>query len=315
MEPHPLDLAASGATAGTGRMSLYHRLLNMPSGLPTHYRRSESTSRRPGSLQRKASIGTTTTNGSIRDRRHRHSQSNSLVRSGDGAVRAPAQINPSAANDQQQNPPSHITLPVSPTVPRHLGALPSGYTPIIEQVARATKAAVDPMAITFPQPTMTVTHTQTDPVSGYTTQGQTRLNISTDEFTRAVAVATVSALRQGAAADAAAAGQARRVGGAPAPASGLYDSHHSAGGGGGHGGHDAPSWSRAVSATVLLSCTLLYAVIAGQLYLQVPPLSLTDHISQRFSWMLWMLCSKALELMRSFWVSHYLPLCRTPRNS
>lgn len=32
---------------------------------------------------------------------------------------------------------------------------------------------------------------------------------------------------------------------------------------GGHGGHDAPSWSRFTSASVLLSCTALYAVIAG----------------------------------------------------
>jgi Ca2+:H+ antiporter len=31
----------------------------------------------------------------------------------------------------------------------------------------------------------------------------------------------------------------------------------------GHGGHDGPSWSRAVSASVLLACTALYAVIAG----------------------------------------------------
>lgn len=32
---------------------------------------------------------------------------------------------------------------------------------------------------------------------------------------------------------------------------------------GGHGGHDAPNWSRTKSATVLLACTVLYAVIAG----------------------------------------------------
>jgi len=32
---------------------------------------------------------------------------------------------------------------------------------------------------------------------------------------------------------------------------------------GGHGGHDAPNWSRAKSATVLLACTVLYAIIAG----------------------------------------------------
>jgi Ca2+:H+ antiporter len=31
----------------------------------------------------------------------------------------------------------------------------------------------------------------------------------------------------------------------------------------GHGGHEAPAWSRAVSASVLLACTALYAVIAG----------------------------------------------------
>ena len=29
-----------------------------------------------------------------------------------------------------------------------------------------------------------------------------------------------------------------------------------------HGGHEGPSWSRGLSATVLLSCTLLYAIIA-----------------------------------------------------
>ncbi|GAA5958316.1 hypothetical protein JCM3765_004789 [Sporobolomyces pararoseus] len=32
--------------------------------------------------------------------------------------------------------------------------------------------------------------------------------------------------------------------------------------GGGHGGHDAPNWSRGKSVTVLLGCTLLYAIIA-----------------------------------------------------
>jgi hypothetical protein len=30
-----------------------------------------------------------------------------------------------------------------------------------------------------------------------------------------------------------------------------------------HGGHDAPNWSRAKSASVLLACTVLYAAIAG----------------------------------------------------
>lgn len=38
--------------------------------------------------------------------------------------------------------------------------------------------------------------------------------------------------------------------------------HEEAEEGEGHGGHDAPSWSRATSMTVLLSCTVLYAIIA-----------------------------------------------------
>lgn len=31
-----------------------------------------------------------------------------------------------------------------------------------------------------------------------------------------------------------------------------------------HGGHDSPNWSKAKSATVLLSCTVLYSIIAGK---------------------------------------------------
>lgn len=31
-----------------------------------------------------------------------------------------------------------------------------------------------------------------------------------------------------------------------------------------HGGHDAPNWSRFKSASVLMGCTVLYAVIAGK---------------------------------------------------
>ncbi len=70
-----------------------------------------------------------------------------------------------------------------------------------------------------------------------------------DDFTRAVAVATVSALRHQQV------HAARRVRGGQ-----LGDEEDPAG----HGGHDAPSWSRAVSASVLLACTALYAIIAGR---------------------------------------------------
>ncbi|KAI9058458.1 hypothetical protein FKP32DRAFT_1614893 [Trametes sanguinea] len=69
--------------------------------------------------------------------------------------------------------------------------------------------------------------------------------MSTDDFTRAVAVATVSALRHQ--------HQAR----SPARVRSAADMDA-----GGHGGHDAPSWSRTTSASVLLACTALYAVIA-----------------------------------------------------
>ncbi|KAI0078211.1 hypothetical protein K474DRAFT_948733 [Panus rudis PR-1116 ss-1] len=73
-------------------------------------------------------------------------------------------------------------------------------------------------------------------------------NITTDDFTRAVAVATVSALRHQQ-------NQALpRVRNSSAPEDEV--------GGGGHGGHEAPSWSRMTSASVLLACTFTYALIA-----------------------------------------------------
>ncbi|KAI0731979.1 hypothetical protein C8Q72DRAFT_185394 [Fomitopsis betulina] len=73
-------------------------------------------------------------------------------------------------------------------------------------------------------------------------------SITSEDFTRAVAVATVSALRhQQEFARSPARG---RMSGAEAEAAG------------GHGGHDAPSWSRTTSASVLLGCTALYALIA-----------------------------------------------------
>ncbi|KAH9891728.1 hypothetical protein C8Q73DRAFT_700577 [Cubamyces lactineus] len=72
-------------------------------------------------------------------------------------------------------------------------------------------------------------------------------SMSTDDFTRAVAVATVSALRH----------QQHQ---ARSPARVRSAAEMDAGGG--HGGHDAPSWSRTTSASVLLGCTALYAIIA-----------------------------------------------------
>lgn len=76
--------------------------------------------------------------------------------------------------------------------------------------------------------------------------------MTTDDFTRAVAVATVSALRHQ---------QTHAHSPSRVRASGVTTGDSE-----GHGGgHEAPSWSRTTSASVLLSCTALYAVIAGML--------------------------------------------------
>ena len=75
-------------------------------------------------------------------------------------------------------------------------------------------------------------------------------SMTREDFTRAVAVATVSALRHQ---EAQATPGRYRASGGPEIDDGAA----------GHGGHDAPSWSRFVSASVLLGCTALYAVIAG----------------------------------------------------
>lgn len=73
-------------------------------------------------------------------------------------------------------------------------------------------------------------------------------NMTREDFTRAVAVATVSALRH----------QEAQAG------PGRYRTSGHEVDDGAAGGHDAPSWSRFVSASVLLGCTALYAIIAGK---------------------------------------------------
>ena len=72
-------------------------------------------------------------------------------------------------------------------------------------------------------------------------------SMTTDDFTRAVAVATVSALRHQQTHDQ-----------SPARVRTSGPEHDAP------GGHDAPSWSRTTSASVLLACTFLYALIAGK---------------------------------------------------
>ncbi|KZT28895.1 hypothetical protein NEOLEDRAFT_1058124 [Neolentinus lepideus HHB14362 ss-1] len=100
---------------------------------------------------------------------------------------------------------------------------PVGFTPIMESVDHAIKN-------TGLQPT------------------HLPENMTADDFTRAVAVATVSALRH----------QQTSSRSPLRTRMSATDVEEA----GGHGGHDAPSWSRTTSASVLLACTALYSIIA-----------------------------------------------------
>ncbi|KAA1480009.1 hypothetical protein DENSPDRAFT_846424 [Dentipellis sp. KUC8613] len=106
----------------------------------------------------------------------------------------------------------------------------------------ATSSAAPPSGSTYAPILESVDHAMKD--AGL---NSSRLSdrMTAEDFTRAVAVAAVSALRHQ----------------QQAPAriritEGLDEEI------GNHGGHDAPSWTRLTSASVLLACTALYAVIA-----------------------------------------------------
>lgn len=99
-----------------------------------------------------------------------------------------------------------------------------GYTPLLESVDHAIKdSGIQPLQLPG--------------------------NMTPDDFTRAVAVATVSALRH----------QQRH-----AHSPGRIRTSGAELEAGAHGGHEGPSWSRTTSASVLLACTALYAAIAGE---------------------------------------------------
>jgi Ca2+:H+ antiporter len=127
-----------------------------------------------------------------------------------GPPRGEHSADTSSSSPTVSRPGSYPNAPASPT--------PGSLVPILESVDHALKDT-----------------------------GLQASQLPSDDFTRAVAVATVSALRHQQV-------QARRV-----RVGQLGDEEDPAG----HGGHEAPSWSRAVSASVLLACTALYAVIAG----------------------------------------------------
>ncbi|KAJ3559485.1 hypothetical protein NM688_g317 [Phlebia brevispora] len=93
-------------------------------------------------------------------------------------------------------------------------------------------------------------------------------NLTQDDFTRAVAVATVSALRH-----------QQRHGHSPGR---LRTSGATELDSGAHGGHEGPSWSRTTSASVLLGCTALYAAIAELLIKVVDVILEGSGIDEKF---------------------------------
>lgn len=137
---------------------------------------------------------------------------------------------------------SHAPLPQASTKgeypaaprPQQSTTANAGYTPLIDAVTNTIR---DPVIAPIQLPPA----------------------LTADDFTRAVAVATVSALRH----------QQHQEAMRPRLQEVPDESH---------GGHDAPSWSRALSASVLLGCTVLYAVIAGTfaLPMQIIPILTTS---------------------------------------
>jgi Ca2+:H+ antiporter len=80
-------------------------------------------------------------------------------------------------------------------------------------------------------------------------------HLTTEDFTRAVAAATVSALRhQNSVISQSASGHKARA----ANVSAVTEEEEHEG-----GGHESPNWTRGVSTGVLLGCTVLFAAIAG----------------------------------------------------
>ncbi|KAG9005407.1 hypothetical protein FRB93_009713 [Tulasnella sp. JGI-2019a] len=219
---HPLDLNIEGAAGRAGRASMYNRLVAS--------QLAQSIPQQTNKLLRKASVLTAhSVRGHSGDDGSRHAQRGASVGhdgrntsaqtpyAGPSSIPQGGMPSPTlrrisyAPGRQGGSGGQHIHGTMSPT---------NRVGPVLETVSKSVK---DPNAAPLPLPE----------------------NMTTEDFTRAVAV-TVSALRQ-------------RDAGAHAAG---YPGGHGGDAGGGHGGHEAPSWSRMTSATVLLLCTALYAAIA-----------------------------------------------------
>ncbi|KIJ59460.1 hypothetical protein HYDPIDRAFT_100665 [Hydnomerulius pinastri MD-312] len=163
----------------------------------------------------------------IREPRLRHKHSN--VASGDSEA------------------PSRCQTPVpKPTEPlpsqQQAGASRPPLSPSLRRVSYAPQPTTQNFTPLLESVDIAIKNSQLHPM-------QLPENLTTDDFTRAVAVATVSALRHQ---------QTHAI----SPGRAIRASVAAETDIGGHGGHEAPEWSRTTSAAVLLACTALYAIIA-----------------------------------------------------
>ncbi|KAJ7714197.1 hypothetical protein B0H16DRAFT_1478157 [Mycena metata] len=224
---HPLELpvhTGAGGTVNSARpMSLYHRIVPQTPG--------PNTSGGGGRLQHKASA-----------RMERERERSATPGGGHApAGSVSAQVNIPGQGPQHAQSHSVSSTPGSPSMPRRVSYAhaPAGFAPVLESVDQAVKQNIG--------------------IGGVGGSGLAPPTMSTDEFTRAVAVATVSALRhqqQHGVPPHSPARAGMRASGVVGLGGGAESE------GGGHGGHEAPSWSRTTSASVLLICTALYAGIA-----------------------------------------------------
>ncbi|KAG9315580.1 hypothetical protein JVU11DRAFT_3216 [Chiua virens] len=131
----------------------------------------------------------------------------------------------------------------------------SGPAPAVKNCAESTQQTRSPVSPTIrrvsyaPPPTQHLTPLM-ESVDLAIKNTHLPESLTKDDFTRAVAVATVNALRHQQ-------GQAISPARIRPSAAGEGDTGVS-----GHAAHEAPEWSRAMSTAVLLVCTALYAVIA-----------------------------------------------------
>lgn len=166
--------------------------------------------------------------------------------------------------------------PTSPTFHRRVSYAPApsigesrspstattGFTPLIESVDQVVNQKISTLQLPDSAAPLSSGSVSGSGLGSSSGAANMTINVTTEDFTRAVTVATVSALKIQAQQQNLRHGYSHSPG--RARSGGDPPAHPSAdAGGGGHGGHDAPSWSRFTSASVLLGCTALYAVIAG----------------------------------------------------